>query len=108
MSELPGIEFGEIHPCDGCGGPLVGNTASGLTGNFYRVTIESALPDPNAMRTFVGLSIQLGSEQLAGAFAPKYGAQVFGKDTLLLCFTCATGGSVIEVLERTRKEEVEG
>lgn len=102
----------ELTKCGGCGGPLVGNVGTGLTGNFYRVSAQMHLPDQRAIRERMGMGMVMGAD----AFSPL--VDVFATSETItksigapvqfnLCFKCLTTKPLAEILERVREAEEE-
>lgn len=81
------VDQANVKPCAYCGGPLSGKGGSSL--NVYRVTIDSLIIDPGAMRSLGGLTMMLGNERIAGVFNPDPKLlKCFGTDAVIICFDC--------------------
>lgn len=99
------VDITQIKPCAACGGKLSGQYGHNL--NVYRVTIDSLIIDPNATRSFTGLSMMLGgSMALAGALSPdRKLLKCFGSDELIVCFDCYCDKSLAHLAERAQTQQ---
>lgn len=96
------MKAAEIHPCDGCAGELVGTINTGKTLTFYRVTVQTYIPDDRALRERAGLQVMGFPFGLADVFSSR--AEVANEvpetqKELLLCFKCMVDKPLIELLE---------
>lgn len=104
------VDQANVKPCAYCGGPLSGKDGRNL--NVYRVTIDSLIIDPGAMRSLGGLTMMLGNERLASVFNPDPKLlKCFGTDAAVICFDCYCTKSAAAVaeaaIERAKAEAAE-
>lgn len=103
------MRLDELHPCDGCGGPL------GVV--FHVVRTSHAVVDPTAARQRVGLDLMLGSSalgsvfdpsgndavQLVAEFVPPGADAAPGWDQALACSHCYCTRSTAQLLEQANE-----
>lgn len=95
--EAKDVDIRDVKKCQGCDGPL---RADGSL-NAYRITVDSLIVDPGAVRQFAGLGLMLGSPGLADVFAPDRALlKCFGSDAALICFRCYCDLPMAHLLER--------
>ena len=90
----------EIRDCDGCGGPLVGTIGTGKTLTFYRVTVQTYIPDDRALPDRTGLQVMGFPAGLADMFSSRADVAVEVPETrkeLLLCFKCLSEEPIAQV-----------
>lgn len=98
------MKANELHPCDGCRGPLL---TPGI-GNFYTVRTSTVLPDSRAIQQLQGLNMFFGGRApaLAEIFAPDpHIAKALGEVDpelyihALVCFNCYISKPLGEIQE---------
>ena len=93
MSEPKELTVNDITMCAFCGGPLLQNNH----GNFYRVTVAIAVPNPKALQERYHLAgLMGGSGALAEVFASTRAvAFEMPAETQNACFDCATSSRIL-------------
>ncbi len=98
----------QITPCVRCKGPLVSPDKGVI--HFYRVTIETYVPDRLALMERAGLQMiwgnAPGSAKLAEVFSTQpHVAHAFATRTVNLCFECASLREPILIYSLESEEE---
>jgi hypothetical protein len=83
------MKLDNLRPCDLCRQPVAGRTRDGQRLDFYRFEVEHHVLDLSTVREHLGLSLMLGSESLARAFASQErGSVAVSRRELLVCGPC--------------------
>ena len=83
------ISLRNLRPCDVCGSPVAGNTRDGRTIDFRRLVVERHFLDMNAIREHAGLTLMLGSPEVALAMGSQPDAtKPMSVVELMVCNPC--------------------
>ena len=78
-----------LRACDVCHQPVSGKTRDGNAIDFHRLVVERHLLDFASLKQHAGLSLMLGSAQLASAMGPSNrGSFVINAHEVLVCNPC--------------------
>ena len=83
------MKIEEIRACDVCHQPVSGKTRDGNAIDFHRIVLERHLLDLASLRQHSGLTMMLGSAQLASVMGPSNrGSFVINAHEVLVCNPC--------------------
>lgn len=83
------IGLKSLRPCDVCGNPVAGKTRDGHTLDFRRLVVERHFVDIRAIQEHAGLTLMLGSPELAMVVGSRANATIpLSATELVICNPC--------------------